>query len=145
MLNVTMSGTEIADWSKTDWIVVTSVLLIGVAMAVYCLQFYCRPSSADASSYDDPLTDDSSEYLPPSASGEPWPSRNRCSKMPESRQRHLNPIGWTRPLDWESHPSKSEGDDRYLDENAQQPTPFFIDIPNEQFLQVLGKHDVPSS
>ena len=130
-----MSG--IASWSKTDWIVVVSFFLIAAAMAVYCLRFYYRRYS-DASSNDLLIDDDDIHECPlPSASAESSPSRRRSSEISKSRQpcSNQNPIGMIRPPYWNSHRSKSESDcHSHFDLNAQRPTPFLIDIPNEQFL-----------
>ena len=143
---------RMASWSKTDWIVVVSFFLIAAAMALYCLQFYCCRFS-DASPTDRDLLIDDITYdyecpLPPSASAEPSPSRSR-SEIAKARQLHPSPmamaIGWSRPPDWESHRWKSESEYHSHIHGNAQPTPFFIDIPNEQFLREVSNRDVISS
>ena len=132
-----------ASWSKTDWIVVVSFLLITLATALYCLQFYCRRSESTASPTD-LLIDDLYEGSLSSASAKSSPSQCRSSELAKSQEPHsnLNLIGWSRPPDWESHDSKSESD---FDGNARQPTPFFINIPNEHFSHEVSNRDLIST
>ena len=133
-------------WSKTDWIVVVPFCLIVAAITVYCVLFYYRRFCV--ASFDKLLTIDDTHACPSASEEEPSTSRSRSSEYSADRlsPSDVSQIVWNRPPVWDAHQSQSErGYHDFDGRNRRPPPPFFIDIPNEQFLHGASKHAVLSS